>query len=308
VYAHISSAVGGVYAAEGRLPTLEDYDRLLVPPSHLDPRRDLSEITISTCDVMQPVTWHIGVYLQPQHLTLVPESRFVLTLRTSEATAPSSPSIVYTGGTCCGAIMHWRVPFVPSTLGLSVDLNVTSGAVHAVVLQYDSCARYDSSGTALATCPGLCDIGWVTLWDPITGGRSSEAFSTTTVAMGETLAQSDKRRAGTWYIGIKALTAEAARYEMRVSLAAPAQQPPKPYCSGHERFCASATQRGHELPLTTSAETRRPELGSFASAAAPGAHARATRRIAGTLAHVGVASVAAAGLGWLGGRGNLRPR
>ena len=59
---------------------------------------------------------------------------------TFRGAAASNTLLLSSAGTCCGAIMHWRVPFVPSTLGLSVDLNVTSGAVHAVVLQYASTA------------------------------------------------------------------------------------------------------------------------------------------------------------------------
>ena len=279
LFAHISAPVGGVYAALGRRPTTTDYDRRLQPP--------LEELSLSPCDVTEAATWYLGVHLEPQSVATVPETLFTLRLRTADATVlyeggrDRNPAIAYEGGTCCGGMMHWRVPDVPSSHGLSVNLSVLSGAVHAVFINYDSCASYSTAGGgARGTCPGLCDIGWTTLWDPITGVRSSLSALVTKVSMGETLSQTDKRRAGTWYVGVKALHGEAARYQMRVALAAPARRPPTTYCSGHERFCASATQRGHSHPLTTAAEMRTPVIDGFASAAAPSA----ARASASTLA------------------------
>ena len=56
---------------------------------------------------------------------------------------------------------------------------------------------------------------------------------------------------------------------MQLRLVAPPRQPPRPYCSGHDRFCASYTQRlsAGDGPLTTAAEARLPRL--QASAALP---------------------------------------
>jgi hypothetical protein len=287
LFAHISAPVGGVYAALGRRPTATDYDRRLQPP--------LEELSLSPCDVTESATWHLGVYLEPQAVAAVPETLFTLRLHTADATVQYNPAIAYEGGTCCGGIMHWRVTDVPSSHGLSVNLSVLSGAVHAVFINYDSCASYSTIGRgAHGTCPGLCDIGWTTLWDPITGVRSSLSQLVTKVSMGETLAQTDKRRAGTWYVGVKALHGEAARYQMRVALAAPARRPPTTYCSGHERFCASATQRGHSHPLTTAAEMRTPVIGSFASAAASSAARASTSTLALALVVCVVASSASA--------------
>lgn len=244
----------------------------------------MTQLTLSPCDVTRPTTWHIGIHLedeasakvrhtaqlpssfpseakiQPSALTVrlqVSETLFQLRLRTADATARMQASAVYGGSTCCGGLMQWRVPYVPSESALTVNLSVTAGALHAIYMQFDSCARAVANQLQ---CVGSCTVGWVTTWDAITGVRTNASHLVHSVPMGETIAQSDKRRSGTWYIAIKALPAEAADYTMSLSLSEPAVLPPKPYCSGQTRFCASYTQRYAHSLVTTAADIRPPTL------------------------------------------------
>ena len=82
---------------------------------------------------------------------------------------------------------------------------LSAGALHGLFLQYDTCASYDPDGAASDRCTGLCTVGWMTRWDGIGGARRSDGAAIVTVPTGLTLAESDKRRAGTWYVSAKAL-------------------------------------------------------------------------------------------------------
>ena len=270
LYVDISAAVGGMYAAANRMPTLTDYDLVAQPP--------LSSLTLSPCDLSEPTRWHIAIHLGDESEGM-PETLFHLTLRSASALARIAPSVTYSGAVCCGGWSFWAVPDVPSSLALSVNLSVTSGALHALFLQYDSCPRY-TPGDRFEACTGLCTVGWVTRWDRITGGRLSLPHLALTVPMGQTTDETDKRRAGTWYVGVKALPSERADYTLDLSLAAPRAVPPRPYCSGMDRFCASATQRlaGTGSPLTTAGESRTPTL-QVTSAGVARAGASPARRL-----------------------------
>ena len=113
-------------------------------------------------------------------------------------------------------------------------------------------------------------VEWLTSWNAITSQRLSLPSGLITVPMGETVGRNDERRAGAWYVGVKALPGETAEYLLTVDLAAPPPLYVAPYCSHLSRFCASETK--HHLPgsgpLTTAADTRETPLDAT-SAAAP---------------------------------------
>ena len=113
-------------------------------------------------------------------------------------------------------------------------------------------------GAMSEQCTGLCTVGWLTTWDGISGGRQNKSAAVVTVPTGMSLAESDKRRGGTWYVSAKALPGESATFTLALELFYPqggARAPP-PYCSGTDRYCASQTQRDAGDLLTTSADDR----------------------------------------------------
>lgn len=146
---------------------------------------------------------------------------------------------------------------MPGHAALTANITLLSGALHALFLQYDSCPRY-VLGDPYRSCEGLCDVAWLTQWDHITADRVSEPRAQLQVSMGESLALSDKRRAGPWYVGVKALPNEAATYVVSIGLTTLPPVPTAPFCGSYTRFCASATTRlaGDAAPLTTAADTR----------------------------------------------------
>ena len=248
----LSAPVGGMYAKVGAVPTLDSYDMRAQPP--------LRQLTLSPCDVTVPNVWYFAVMLGEESEG-VEETVFTMVMTASSASASVDTNTLYTGNTCCGGYSYWLVDHVPDNQALSINVTVTSGALHALFLQYGSCPTF-VPGDRYQTCNGLCEVGWVTKWDVISGERHSLNQTTLTVPMGERREKTDKRRAGSWYVGVKALPGESGEYSMSLRLASPAVKPKKPYCSGLDRFCASYTQRFATLPLTTAAEARAPgELG-----------------------------------------------
>ena len=265
----LSHPVGGLYASAGRAPTASSYELRTQPP--------LRQLTLSPCDLTIATTWHFAIMLANEsEANGVAETLFTMTIATSSAEARVGAEHVYTGASCCGGYSYWMVQHVPGAQALSVNVTVLTGSLHAVFVQYDSCPMY-LPGDPYTSCEGLCHVGWVTRWDVISGARQEVKQLTVTVPMGETLEESDKRRAGTWYVGVKALSGEAGEYAMNLALRSPRASPPTPYCSGVERFCAPTTQRYATLPVTTSADARVPGVDfGIHSAAAPSA--RAARR------------------------------
>ena len=284
VFVRLSEQVGGLYATSGDVaPTASAFEVRALPP--------LKELTLSPCDVAKPTTWQIAIMLGAEEEGLA-ETRFTMELQSSSARSVVGPGTKM-GTACCGAIVSSAVPNVPADKGLRVNLTVLEGAVHGLFLQYDSCPQY-VPGDVTKMCAGRCEVGWVTRWDPITGKRHSQQHMELTVPMGESLSESDERKAGVWYVGVKALPGESALYLLQFSLASPAAIPPKPYCTSMDRFCASSTQRYATVPVTTAADPRAPGseefLRSDASAmrrASTAAAASVAIVIAVCLTHVG---------------------
>ena len=267
IHVQLSHQVGGLYAAAGRVPTASSYDLRAQPP--------LKQLTLSPCDATAPTTWHFAIMLGEESEG-VAETLFTMLLNISSAQAQVDDGTVYTGSSCCGGYSNWLVQHVPGSDALSVNLTVLSGSLHAVFLQYDACPTY-APGDRYRSCEGLCTVGWITRWDVISGAREEARQLLLTVPMGETLEESDKRRAGSWYVGVKALPGEAGEYAMSLSLAQPRARPPTPYCSGVDRFCASTTQRFATVPVSTVADARRPGLDfTVVSAAARGGRSSGT--------------------------------
>ena len=254
VLVRLSSVVGGLYATSSGVgpPNETNFELAALPP--------LKELTLSPCDVAAATTWQIAIVLGAESEGLE-ETLFTMTLQSSSARSVIGPGAKL-GTACCGGMVSSAVPGVPGHQALRVNLTVLEGAVHALFLQYDSCPEY-VPGDLTKTCNGLCEVGWVTRWDAITGERSSLQHLELTVPMGETVTESDERRAGTWYVGVKALPTESALYLLQFSLASPKPIPKKPYCTSLDRFCASYTQRYATLPVTTAADARAPGSAHF---------------------------------------------
>ena len=265
----IDADVEGVYVAEGRPPTATDYDGVARPPNR--------NLTISACDVTANNTWHVAVHLDSDAARSeadgLYETLYTLGVRADPAQAELGATIH--AASCCDVTANWRVPMVPSTHGLRANVTLLRGAVHGVFVQYDSCPLYQH-GDPTRQCEGLCEVAWATEWDTITSQRISHVSTAVTVPMGETVGRNDERRAGVWYVGVKALPGEAAEYMLHVDLAAPPARYVPPYCSHLSRFCASETQ--HHTPekvITTAADAREPPLNVESAAPPPPPHALA---------------------------------
>ena len=244
--AFITAPVEGMYAALNRRPTATDYDVVARPPN--------SVLALSGCDATGYV-WHISVHLG-ELADGLEETRFTLQLRSRSGEPNTAAGGVNTGSVCCGGFEYWRVPHIPADKALSVHVDVLDGSLHGVFTQFDTCPLY-VPGDSYRSCGGLCDVTWFTWWDVITGKRTALTEGTHTVSMGETVSETDKRRAGTWVVGFKALPGSEATYNFSLSLVSPKPPPVKPYCSGHARFCAPETQRLRpDEPVTTAADVR----------------------------------------------------
>ena len=122
--------------------------------------------------------------------------------------------------------------------------------------------------------------------DGISGGRQNKSAAVVTVLTGMSLAESDKRRGGTWYVSAKARPASRRRSPSRSSssIRRAGAAPPPPYCSGTDRYRVSQTQRDAGDLLTTSADDRGVPLTEESAAAATRAaptRARRSRRRGG---------------------------
>ena len=262
--------VGGIYASANSVPNLISYEMRTQPPQ--------KQITLSPCDALVPTTWHFAVMLGEESEGVM-ETRFTMTMTQTSSVVPLSINQVVYGSVCCDGYSYTVVPNVPSEKALSVNLTVQQGAVHALLLQYDSCPTYVANDR-YRSCEGLCEIGWVTKWDTITGARQSLEQFTLTVPMGERVGENDERHAGAWYVGVKALPGERADYRLDLSLRSPNVKRAKPYCSSMDRFCASSTQRYATLPISTAAEARSPGEAFSRSAATMRAQGGGRRAVA----------------------------
>ena len=256
----VDAPVGGIYAARGRPPTATDHDVVARPPNRFLP--------LTACDVGAPTTWHVAVQLGAETAG-ISETLFNMTIASRSAAAEVGS--VVPGSACCGGFSHWRVQDVPSGAALRANVTLSAGSLHGLFLQYDTCATYDPMGAMSEQCTGLCTVGWLTTWDGISGGRQNKSAAVVTVPTGMSLAESDKRRGGTWYVSAKALPGESATFTLALELFYPqggARAPPPPYCSGTDRYCASQTQRDAGDLLTTSADDRGVPLTEESAAAA----------------------------------------
>ena len=278
----IDADVYGVYAALGRPPTATDYDTVARPPNRM--------LSISACDVTASNVWHVAVHLGEEDAMLASdlvETRYILDVQARSALAQLGATISATS--CCDATVNWRVPDVPASHALRANVTLLSGALHGIFVAYDSCPRY-AHGDPARQCDGLCEVEWLTSWDTITSQRLSLPGGSVTVPMGESVGRNDERRAGAWYVGVKALPGETAEYALSFDLAAPPALYVRPYCSHLSRFCASETK--HHMPqsdpITTAADPRGSLLG--ATSAAP------PRRSSRRGGHLGAALAALAAL------------
>jgi hypothetical protein len=250
----------GVYAALGRPPTATDYDAVARTPNR--------QLSVSACDVTANNSWHVAVHLGEEDAMTADdlfETRYTLDVQARSAQAHLGQTI--TASSCCDATVNWRVPDVPSSHALRANVTLLHGSLHGIFVSYDSCPLY-SHGDPTRQCDGLCEVEWLTSWDTVTSKRLSLPGGTVTVPMGETVGRNDERRAGAWYVGVKALPGETAEYALSFDLAAPPALYVAPYCSHLSRFCASETK--HRMPesdpITTAADPRDSPLGATSAA------------------------------------------
>ena len=161
-------------------------------------------------------------------------------------------------------------------------------------------------GDPARQCDGLCEVEWLTSWDTITSQRLSLPGGSVTVPMGESVGRNDERRAGAWYVGVKALPGETAEYALSFDLAAPPALYVRPYCSHLSRFCASETK--HHMPqsdpITTAADPRGSLLGAT-SAAPPRRSSRRGGHLGAALAALAALAVSTRVLGVGGQHGGI---
>lgn len=208
-------------------------------------------VTASPCDVTRPTRWHFAIYLAPEDEADddgVAPTLVTLSIRLRDASLGLGDSVVPAsdggrGYACCGAVRVFRVPDIPEAHALQASINVTAGRLLGVYLKWGSCPSLADVDTLRGECTGFCTIGWLTTRGSYSGTLYSTSSATLTVPHGHGDAL-DKRRAGSWYVGVQAMEGEAAHYTLSTALSVVEYIPPSARCSRLTFACARDSARG----------------------------------------------------------------
>ena len=210
----VSVPVTALYAKRGSPPTASDNDAVA--------RWPLQTLSLSSCDVREPIVWHVAVALAEDAPPPQLEQRFTLTSTLLSANAslvhldPGTQIQLPPAYLCCGAYRDYVVPAVTRALALRVEVTVHAGSLQAIYLKHDACARFDTDVTEAEECAGQCSMRWLTTFNPITLEPSYKRSDVVSVPMG--IVRADRRAAGDWYISVAAPMEGTANFSLRAEL------------------------------------------------------------------------------------------
>ena len=211
----------------GEPPTDAVYDMRVAYPS--------LRTAMSACDVSAQQQWHFAVSLAADAAPT--EVFFELEATLEDSTRSLGDSI--SGYTCCSQYKYYAFTGVSEHVAPLVNVNVTTGRIKTVYWRYDSCPR-EPVHVRDGICVGWCVLDWYRIYSSNLGTSQYRYASELLVpyGMGEA---TDKRRGGTWYLGIQALS-EYAEYTLTTSSRRP---PPTTYagCSRFDPYCADWPNR-----------------------------------------------------------------
>jgi hypothetical protein len=249
----------------GSPPTATEYDAAVAHPS--------LRVAMSACDVAAPQQWHFQLSLSPDHT--VSEVFFELAVELEDATRELGETV--TGYVCCGQYKYYAFPGLDERIAPTAAFNLTSGRVKALYWRYGSCPR-EAEHVKGGVCQGWCVLDWYRLFSGNLGRANYLSSSTLPVPFGLG-DEPDKRRGGTWYLGVQALDDELASYSLTTDYRAPSVDH-KEGCDRLDRYC--------NMP------DRYKDVEQSAAAARHGALVSSWRRSALMLLCTGVAVVLAA--------------
>ncbi len=202
-------------------------------------------VTGSPCDMRRATvtTWHVAMYMAPPGVAapdgLAP-ARFDLAPRLRRGSLVLGERVApnFEGGrgfVCCGGVRYFSVEWVPELAALQVDYRTLRGRVKNVYLKWGGIPEDDVSGhidelahcptlddivSADGTCKGFCAMGWLTTRGPYSGRLYSTNTTVVRVPHGHG-GEPDRRRAGSWFVGVQAMPGETAEFELTASLYQP---------------------------------------------------------------------------------------
>ena len=241
----LSGQISSTYIRSGELPTLAPpaFDVASPPGTTL--------VTASPCDASQPTRWHFSLYLAPEAEAtaqgLAP-SEFSVTVRLRAANLSLAQPVLSSsaggrGYACCGAMRLFRLPPISERDTLRVDVNVTSGRLHALLVKWGSCPSFSEDVSLMrGECTSFCHMNWLTTRGAYSGSLYSDSYSTLVVPHGHG-DEPDKRRAGRWYLGVQAMPGEAAQFDLVATVEVPIYVPASKRCSRGTQFCAADSAR-----------------------------------------------------------------
>ena len=215
----IDLPVKAIYARRGARPTHALHDALVEWP--------LRQLSLTDCDVFEPVEWHVAVVLGggAESLALAPPAsegtyRLNVTLHSSNLTLMSYPFNTQIelpeAFVCCGHYHDYLVPDLQRSIALRVEVYVHTGSLQAIFLKHESCGRYPDDIGDDEGCVGNCEMGWLTTFNEFTLEKSYVTSAVVTVPMGQV--SPDRRAAGDWYISVAGPQDGAATYSLVASL------------------------------------------------------------------------------------------
>ena len=191
-------------------PTASQYDARVSYPSPL-------RVAMSACDAQASQAWHFSVELAAD--SRASEVFFELAVELEDATRELGESL--SGMACCGQYKYYAFPGVASSAAPRVDFNLTAGRLKAVYWRYASCP-VEELHVRDGRCRGWCVVDWYRIFSGNLGKAKFYYDGALQVPYGMGEAP-DKRRSGTWYLGIQALENEEAEYALTTSWRQPVQ-------------------------------------------------------------------------------------
>ena len=215
--------VSSLTVRRGAAPTTADYDARVAHPARL-------RVAMSACDATAPQVWFFTVSLSAT--SSASEVFFSLAVDLEDSTRELGESI--SGLACCGQYKYYAFPAVDERVAPRVAFNLTSGTLKAVYWRYDACP-VEEEHVRDGTCVGWCILDWYRIFSGNLGKPRFRYASVLQVPYGMGEAP-DKRRGGTWYLGIQALQNAEARYSLTTAYEAP-EQAQQLGCDRMDRYC-----------------------------------------------------------------------
>jgi len=224
-----------------------------VPPTatSYDVRVEWPELRASqsACDVTAAQTWHMRVGLDAG--AEVDEVFFEVTATLEDAVLELGEKA--SGFACCGAYRYYAFPSLSEAEAALARFNVTAGEMKAIYWKYDSCP-VEEQDVAGEVCTGWCILQWLRRFSGNLGRAEYVYEGTLRVPFGEG-EEPDKRRAGTWYLGLQALDG-AAEYTIETESISP-EIHVKTGCSRLDRYCHWRESEDRALPSAAPRSGRR---------------------------------------------------